>query len=71
VEEKNLILKKVRRNSKIEADLNLLNLKNIEEIDLTSFFSFFFSNFSFNDNFGFFIALESLKDLPLYLFDIF
>jgi len=45
--EKNLILKKVRRNLKIEADLNLLNLKNIEEIDLTSFFSFFFFKFSF------------------------
>ena len=32
VKEKNLILKKGRRNSKIEADLNLLNLKNIVEI---------------------------------------
>ena len=32
-QEKSLILKKVRRNSKIEADLNLLSLKNIEEIN--------------------------------------
>ena len=33
LKEKSLILKKVRRNSKIEAGLNLLSLKNIEEID--------------------------------------
>jgi len=30
--EKNLILKKGRRNSKIEVDQNLLSLKNIEEV---------------------------------------
>ena len=34
-------------------------------------FSFLSFLFSFNDNFGFFITLESLNDLPLYLFDIF
>ena len=32
VKEKNLILKKARRNSKIEVDQNLLSLKNIEEV---------------------------------------
>ena len=32
VKEKSLILKRARRNSKIEAGLSLLSLKNIEEI---------------------------------------
>ena len=32
VKEKNLILKKAKRNSKIEVDQNLLSLKNIEEV---------------------------------------
>jgi hypothetical protein len=36
--EKNLILEKGRRNSKIETDLNLLNLKNIVEIDTNQLF---------------------------------
>jgi hypothetical protein len=32
MKEKSLILKRARRNSKIEAGLSLLSLKNIEEI---------------------------------------
>ena len=34
MEEKNLILKKERRDLKIEVDLKLLNLKNLERIEI-------------------------------------
>ena len=73
VKEKNLILKRGRKNLKIEADQNLLSLKNIKEIGTNQLFltfSFLSFLFSFKDNLGFFIKLESLNDLPLYLFDM-
>ena len=42
----------------------------IKENHLLFFFSFFNFLFSLKLSFGFFITLESLNDLPLYLFDI-
>ena len=45
--EKNLILKKVKKNLKIETDLNHLNSKNIIKIEINYFFSFLFLVFFF------------------------
>ena len=42
IKEKNLILKKVKKDLKIEADLNHLNSKNIIKIEINFFFSFLF-----------------------------
>jgi len=47
IKEKNLILKKVKKDLKIEADLNHLNSKNIIKIEINYFFSFLFLVFFF------------------------
>ena len=47
IKEKNLILKKVKKDLKIEVDLNHLNLKNIIEVEINYFFSFLFFVFFF------------------------
>ena len=38
IEEKNSILKRERRDLKIEADLKRLNLKNLKKIEINYFF---------------------------------
>ena len=47
IKEKNLILKKGKKDLKIEADLNHLNSKNIIKIEINYFFSFLFLVFFF------------------------
>ena len=47
IKEKNLILEKVKKNLKIEADLNHLNSKNITKVEINYFFSFLFLVFFF------------------------
>ena len=42
MKEKNLILRRVKKDLKIEVDLNHLNLKNIIEVEINYFFSFLF-----------------------------
>jgi len=42
MKEKNLILRRVKKDLKIEIDLNHLNLKNIIEVEIIFFFSFLF-----------------------------
>ena len=64
---KALILRRVKKDLKIEVALNHLNLKNIKDEEINYFFCFLFY---FKESLVFFIILESLKDFPLYLFDI-
>ena len=47
MKEKKLILKKVKKDLKIEVDLYHLNLKNIIEVKINYFFSFLFLVFFF------------------------
>ena len=47
IKEKNLILKKIKKDLKTEAELIHLNLKNIIEVEINYFFSFLFLVFFF------------------------
>mgnify|MGYP001113290798 CR=1 FL=1 len=47
MKEKNLILRRVKKDLKIEVALNHLNLKNIIEVEINYFFSFLFLVFFF------------------------